>query len=623
MSHQWQHNLYKIFITLSIPLGPPNELWFSMSLFKTGRSRLFNWGVSQILFRAAFYTSIIGIFLFIVDFGFDKSQQVQIWFNTFYFVVIGLGILATVLRYVGRLKEIKRSVIIFDAVTILATMAILYAHFSEATHKHLSFLYNDNWVKFAIILTFIREFSEQNINYKRTQLNPAQLFIASFLGIILVGSLLLMLPNATHQGISFLDALFTSTSAVCVTGLIVVDTGSYFTVFGQSVILCLIQAGGIGILTVASYFSYFFKGGASYENQLTLSDMTGSKKLGEVFATLRRILVITFSIELVAALLIYLSLDKSVFTSFFERFFFSAFHAVSAFCNAGFSTLPNSLYETGFRYNYPLQGIIIAAFVLGGLGFPIVVNIIKYLKYFVLRKLFYLTGEQKKYRPWVLNLNSRITLITTTALTILGTILFYFNEYNNTLSEHRGIGKVVTALFGAATPRTAGFNSVDMAALEFSTVMMIFLLMWVGASPASTGGGIKTNTFAIATLNFLSLAKGKAKIEVFRREIAEISVRRAFAVIALSLLVIGTGIMLISVFDSEKKLLDIAFECFSAYSTVGLSLGITANLSAASKFVIIAVMFIGRISMLTLLIAVFKKVKQKNYRYPVEELTIN
>ncbi len=594
-----------------------------MSLFKRGRLRIVDWKYSNTLFQIAFYASIIGVFLFIIDFGFDKSRQVQNWFNIFYFVVIGLGILATVLRYVKSLKQIKRSVIIFDAVTIFVTLAILYAHFFEAAHKHLSFLYNDNWVKFAIILTFIREFSEQDINYKRTLLNPAQLFIASFLSIIFVGSLLLMLPNATYEGISFLDALFTSTSAVCVTGLIVVDTGSYFTTFGQSIILCLIQAGGIGILTVASYFSYFFKGGASYENQLTLSDMTGSKKLGEVFSTLKRILLITFSIELVAALLIYLSVDKSVFATFFERFFFSAFHAVSAFCNAGFSTLPNSLYETGFRYNYPLQGIIIAAFVLGGLGFPIVVNIIKYLKYFFLKKLFYIRGKQQTHKPWVLTLNSRITLITTTTLTVLGTAMFYYNEFNNTLAEHVGIGKVVTALFGATTPRTAGFNTVDMAALDFSTVMMIFLLMWIGASPASTGGGIKTNTFAIATLNFLSLAKGKSKIEIFRREIAEISVRRAFAVIALSLMVIGTGIILISVFDSDKKLLDIAFECFSAYSTVGLSLGITANLSAASKFVIIAVMFIGRISMLTLLIAVFKKVKHKNYRYPVEELTIN
>lgn len=579
---------------------------------------------SRILFRLAFQASLLGLLLFLIDFGFDKTQRIQQWFNGYYFVVIGLGLAATVFRYLEGLKQIKRSVILFDAITIIITLIILYAHFLGAeAHRHISFLYNDNWVKFAILLTFIREFSEQNISYKRKLLNPAQLFILSFLGIILIGTVLLLLPNATHNGISFLDALFTSTSAVCVTGLIVVDTGSYFTLFGQSVILVLIQAGGIGILTVASYFGYFFRGGASYESQLTLSDMTGSNKLGEVFATLRRILVITFSIEIVAAGLIYASLDKALLPTFFQRLFFSAFHAVSAFCNAGFSTLPNSLYESGFRYNYALQLIIVSAFVLGGLGFPIVVNLIKYLKYFIGRKLFYFRGKNQTHIPWVLTLNSRITLITTLSLTILGTGLFYINEHGNTLAEHRGFGKWVTALFSAATPRTAGFNTVDMAALDFSTVMMLFLLMWIGASPASTGGGIKTNTFAIATLNFISLAKGKSKIEIFRREIAEITVRRAFAVISLSLLVIGTGIMLISIFDGDKKLLDIAFECFSAYSTVGLSLGITAKLSAASKYVIIAVMFIGRVSMLTLLIALFRKIKPQNYKYPVEELTIN
>lgn len=329
-----------------------NEAWLCISRLNRKRFNFFDLKYSNILFQTTFYTSILGVLLFIADFGFDKSKQTQEVFNTLYFVIIGLGIVSTAVRYMERLKQIKRSVIIFDAATIVATLVILYAHFlGEGAHRHISFLYSDNWVKFAIILTFIREFSEQDINYKRTLLNPAQLFIASFLGIILLGGLLLMLPNATHEGISFLDALFTSTSAVCVTGLIVVDTGSYFTTFGQSVILFLIQVGGIGILTVASYFSYFFKGGASYENQLTLGDMTGSNKLGEVFSTLKRILVITFSIELVAALLIYLSLDKDFFGSFFERFFFSAFHAVSAFCNAGFSTLSNSLYETGFRYN--------------------------------------------------------------------------------------------------------------------------------------------------------------------------------------------------------------------------------------------------------------------------------
>ena len=296
-------------------------------------------------------------------------------------------------------------------------------------------------------------------------------------------------------------------------------------------------------------------------------------------------------------------MDENLFSSFFEKLFFSVFHSVSAFCNAGFSTLPNSLYETGFRYNYMLQGIVISAFVLGGLGFPIVVNIIKFLKYVVIKKVFYFTGKRQSHKPWVLNLNSRITLVTTSILTVVGTVLFYINEYNNTLQEHQGMGKFITALFGAATPRTAGFNTVDMTALNFSTVILLFLLMWIGASPASTGGGIKTNTFAIATLNFLSLARGKSKIEVFRREIAEISVRRAFAVIALSLMIIGTSIILISIFDSDKNLLDIAFECFSAYSTVGLSLGITSSLSSMSKLTIIAVMFIGRVSMLTLLLS--------------------
>ncbi|SFW26545.1 TrkH family potassium uptake protein [Cellulophaga fucicola] len=576
------------------------------------------------LYRIAFICSVLGLLLFVIDFGYDKSSQLQYIFNIYYFIVIALGILATILRYIKRHKTIKLGVLIFDSLTILVTLTILYAHFlGEEAHKHISFLYNDNWVKFAIILTFIREFSEQNVNYKRTVFNPAQLFIISFLGIIFMGTLLLMLPNATYTSISFLDALFTATSSVCVTGLIVVDTGSYFTTFGQSVILFLIQAGGIGILTVASYFSYFFKGGASYENQLSLSDITGSSKLGEVFSTLKRILIITFSIEILATLLIYTSVDKSLFSSFFERCFFSLFHSVSAFCNAGFSTLPNSLYQTGFKNNYMLHSILMGSFILGGLGFPIVVNLIKYLKYFFVRKLFYLSGKKETHKPWVLNINSRITLVTTTALTIVGTIIFYSNEYNNTLKEHSGIGKFVTALFGAATPRTAGFNTIDMSALNFSTIMLIFLLMWVGASPASTGGGIKTNTFAIATLNFLSLAKGKSKIEVFRREIAEVSVRRAFAVISLSLLVIGTGIIMISIFDNDKKLLDIAFECFSAYSTVGLSLGITAKLSAASKVVIIGIMFIGRVSMLTLLIALVKKTKQRNYKYPTEELTIN
>lgn len=575
------------------------------------------------LYRTAFWTSVLGIFAFIFDFGFSKTTLVQQIVDGFYFVVIALGLVATFLRYVDNPNLFKRKVAVFDILSVAYTLYIFYMYLfvGEAFRTDL-ILENPLWVIVAVVLTFVREFSEQKLNLNRTYFNPAQIFILSFLTIIFLGSLLLMLPKATHDGISYIDALFTSTSAVCVTGLIVVDTGTYFTTFGQSIILFLIQIGGLGILTFASYFSYFFKGGSTYENQLTLSEMTNSQKLGDVFSTLKNIIVITAMVEVTAAVFIYFSLDKSLISSYTDKIFFSVFHAISAFCNAGFSTLSNSIYETGFRFNYALQLTIIVTFVIGGLGFPIVVNIINFIKHKV-TNFFRFNSKVRIHKPWVLNINSRITLVTTFSLTAVAFVLFLVFEYNNTLAEHSFFGKLVNALFGAATPRTAGFNSVDMNALAFPTIMITFLLMWIGASPASTGGGIKTSTFAIATLNILSLAKGKQRIEVFRREIADISVKRAFATISLSLIVIGTGIVLITISDAEKGLLNIAFECFSAYSTVGLSLGITGDLSEAGKFIITAIMFIGRVSMLSIIVAVFRKVTHKNYRYPSEEITIN
>ncbi|MBK8502423.1 MAG: ATPase [Saprospiraceae bacterium] len=577
----------------------------------------------KLLSRIALWISIFGIIAFISDFGFFQNDFTQKLLDGFCFIVLGVGITSTFARYVENLGLIKRKVFVFDLLSICYTVWIYFMYlFLGVPFETDLLLENPIWVKIAVLFTFIREFSEVRFNYKRTLLNPAQLFVTSFLMIISIGTFLLMLPKATFEGISFIDALFTSTSAVCVTGLIVVDTGSYFTEFGQIIIVTLIQVGGLGILTFASYFSYFFKGGSTYENQLALSDITNSNKLGEVFSTLKYIILITFGVELFSGVLIYGSIQSGNFQSQYDQIFFSVFHAISAFCNAGFSTLSNSLYENGFKYNYFLQLTVILTFALGGLGFPIVSNISNYLKY-RFRKLFSYGKNKVSYRPWALNLNSRITLITTLSISAIAFVIFFGLEYNNTLSEHQGFGKAVTALFGATTPRTAGFNTIDTASMLFPTTMMVFLLMWIGASPASTGGGIKTSTFAIATLNILSLAKGKTRIEVFRREIAEISVRRSFAIISLSLIVIGSGIMLISVFDSDKSLIDIAFECVSAYSTVGLSLGITADLSNVSKLIIIVIMFVGRVSMLTIIIAIFRKIKHKNYRYPTEEITIN
>lgn len=572
-----------------------------------------------------FWLSLFTLLIVIYDLGFEQTHAIQFAIDKAYLVTLIVAILATVSRHLRKTENPFIRILLFDF------FSVLFFSFIVAVHLHfipesspVSFLNAKSWTVTAIFLTFIREFSAVQLDIKRTVLNPAQLFIISFLSIIILGGFLLLLPRATVSGISLIDALFTSTSAVCVTGLTVMDTGTQFTVLGQTIILILIQVGGLGIMTFASYFSYFFKGGSSFENQLILSDITSSKKIGEVFTVLKKILLVTFYIESLGAVLIYLTLEESFSESITEKVFFSIFHSISAFCNAGFSTLPNSLYEQAFRFNYPMHLIIASLFIIGGIGFPIVFNLYRVTKQIVVGRIYALLNiKEYTYTPWLINLNSRIVLITSLILTLSGTVLFYFYEQNNTLAEHHGIGKWITAFFGATTPRTAGFNTVNTASLHFSTIMFIFLLMWIGASPISTGGGIKTSTFAIATMNFISLAKGKNRIEVFRREIADISVRRAFAIISLSLIVIGMSIFLIAFFDSEKDLMSIAFESFSAYSTVGLSLGITAGLSSISKLIIMVVMFIGRVSMLTLLIALVAKVKHKAYQYPGEEIIIN
>ena len=579
----------------------------------------------KIFYKIAFWLNLSGIILFILDFGFNQDSFFQSIIDKSYIAIILSGLSATILRYITHRKQLNTKVLSFDFFSVIVIGYILTIHFLDSPLLLMDngFLQNFKWIKIAVILTFFRELSVQNINYRKINLNPAQLFITSFLGIILICSFLLMLPNATSKPLEYLDALFTATSAVCVTGLAVVDTGTHFTTLGQSIILLFIQLGGLGILTFASYFSYFFKGGSSYSNQLVLSDMTNSNKIGEVFSTFKRILIITFSIEFIGALLIYSSIPKTIIPSFFERVFFSIFHSISSFCNAGFSTLSNSLFETDYQFNYFLQFNIISLFVLGGLGFPIVINLIKYLKYIISKYIKQLSIGEKAHKPWVLNLNSRITLITTISLSIFGTLCFLFFEYNNTLNNHGWVGKIVTSIFQATTPRTAGFNAVDMTELYRPTILITILLMWIGASPSSTGGGIKTSTFAIATLNFINLGRGRDKIEIYHREIGNTTVRRAFAIITLSLIVIGLGVLLISHFNPKINLLSIIFECFSAYSTAGLSLGITTDLSGQSKFVLIVIMFLGRVSMLSLLIAFMKKVQFKNYRYPSEDILIN
>jgi potassium uptake TrkH family protein len=574
--------------------------------------------------RIPIIVSILSIVAFLYDFGFDQEPYIKIFLNKLYLLSVLVGIISTVVRYFFKDYRPRLKSSPFDFLLFLFLTIILLKQFGYLSNESLSILNHKVWIYSAVFLVLFREISAIKIEFRKAYLNPAQLFVLSFLIIIIFGSFLLMLPMATVTNISLIDALFTSTSAVCVTGLIVVDTGSFFTEFGQIIIAILIQVGGLGIMTFASYFSYFFRGGSSYENQLALRDITNAEKISEVFSVLKKIILITFLIEGIGAVLIYNTLDSSAIPSLYERVFFSAFHAISGFCNAGFSTLPNSFYESAFQFNYPLHLIIAFLIIIGGLGFPIVFNLFKYLKSFFLTALrFIFRKKYLKTTSRLINVNTRIVLITSLLLTVFGTIAFFILEYYNTLADHSYFGKVVTAFFGSVTTRTAGFNTVDTGALNLHTILIVMFLMWVGASPASTGGGIKTSTLAVAILNTLSIVKGRNRLELFNREIPRSSVERAYAIIVLSIFVITISVVLISFFDSNIGLLNITFECISAYSTVGLSRGITSDLSIASKLVLIFTMFIGRVSMLTLLIALYKRVSSGIYRLPTENILIN
>ena len=575
-----------------------------------------------------FWLITLAILAILYDFGFSHSERVGEVLQVCYRLVIVVAAIALLSRYLIFKFRPKRIIWFTDGLLLLLlAITIIWSATGLGTvldERWLSFLGHRLWIRLLILLAFFRELSHQSIYLSKFHFNPAQLFIGSFIIIILFGTILLLLPNATHEGISLVDALFTSTSAVCVTGLIVVDTGSYFTIFGQMVILALFQIGGIGIMTFTSFFSYFFKGGSTFESQLMLNQVISTDRVSQVFTTLRRIIITTFTVEIIGAAFILVSLREGLFQDFSEEVFFSVFHAISGFCNAGFSTLSNSFYDADFRYMYSVQIIVAMLFVFGGLGFPIVFNVAGTFRHFI--KFRWLKKNWHKnifYTPESFNVNSKIVLTTTALLLVAGTVVFYILEYNNTLQEHNWYGKIITAFFGAATPRTAGFNTVDTSALQIPTILMVIMLMWIGASPGSTGGGIKTSTFAVAIMNCIKIARGRNKIEVFKRELSEMSISRSGAIIIMSLGFIWLSIFIVSLLDRQLGLLNIVFECFSAFSTVGLSLGVTEDFSEASKVVLVFTMLIGRVGTLSLIIALIKKAKHQRYNYPTEDVLIN
>ena len=500
--------------------------------------------------------------------------------------------------------------------SVVVALVNLDLHYLEVFKKIKSILEVGLFIYFIMRLMLLVRFIYQ-VYY-----NPAIVFVGSFFVIILVGTILLLLPNATTfaGSLTFTDALFTATSAVCVTGLTVINVSEQLTLVGQTILISLMQIGGLGILTFTSFFSFFFRGSSSFREGLNVKDFTAQENLKDVLKAALNIVAFTIFIEAIGAVFIYTSIMDSPEVT--DKVYFSVFHSISAFCNAGFSIVPNGFSESYIKFNYYIQWIVMFLIIFGGLGYTIIFNFSQYIKTSIVQ-FFQRASIPKKVR--MLSVNAKIVLITTLLLLVGGFAFFFIAEQNNLLLEHKSLfGKITQAAFHSVSPRTAGFNTVDYSEMKVPSLLFMIFLMWVGASPASTGGGIKTSTFALATLNILAVARGKNKIQIFGRRISSESTHRAFAILCISLLVIGAAIITILSFEPEgTDVLSVVFECFSAYSTVGLTMGFTTEMSEPSKYVIIATMFIGRIGMLNLMIGLLREINHQFYEYPKENILIN
>lgn len=450
--------------------------------------------------------------------------------------------------------------------------------------------------------------------------DPAVILVSSFAVLITVGTVLLMFPRsrASGTGAPFDVALFTATSASCVTGLVVERTGTYWSPFGQTIIFALFQIGGLGIMTCGAFFAVAAGRRMQVRESATLRDMLESEQLGDVRRLVVTILAFTATAELLGAVLIsglWPNLPLG------ERIRYSLFHSVSAFCNAGFSLTNDSFVGLGDRWQ--VWGAIAGLIVVGGMGFSVLYNLALWFRSRVGRikfaPLFHLPRERVR-----LSLTTRLAAGTTIALLIAGAVMYDVLEAVGGAADEDLGARISEAWFQSVTFRTAGFNTVNHAALQPATKLFAVLLMFIGASPGSTGGGVKTVCFALAVLALLSILRGRNRVEIAGRTIPQDLVNRALAIISLGIVVVMSATMLLVLFErqAETRFLDYLFEATSAFGTVGVSAGVTPDLSTPSRFVIVATMFAGRVGPLTLLIALAGRSRDARYDYPVERVVL-
>ncbi len=572
--------------------------------------------------------SLATIFLFVYQFGFDHPVRQAFRLHSYYTILLLVYFGALTLRYLVRFREIRQEkklaanmVVYFLLVTLLCTTVFFRGSLTAAIPFLKVFtLHPVSYLLLAAICLI--QLSRQIFLLIRSYIKPSLLFLVSFVFFIIVGWGLLLLPNATTGHISLTDALFMSTTSVCITGLTTLDVASVFTRTGHTIIMALVQVGGIGVMTFTSFIALSFMQNSSFSVKLMLKDMLNEEKTGGLFRVILNILAVTFFVESIGAYLIYTQIKGTLGGDAGDELFFSVFHSITAFCSAGISTVSGGYSHPVLSSRYNLHMIISLLIVLGGLGFPIVFNYLKLARYSLSNRINVWIGLQKHpvHIPRIINLHTYIVVLSTLVLITVGFISFFLLEYNNSLDGLPLGGKLAESFLGAVTPRTAGITVIDTSVLSSSTLVMTIALMIIGAAPMSTGGGMKVTTVFIAVMAMISIIREKENVEVNRREIAPQTLRKALGTIILYFLILLVVISALTVTENGIPLFNLLFESVSALSTVGLSMGITPHLTDGGKLILCVTMLIGRIGLLTFFASFWDESKRKNYAYPKENV---
>lgn len=572
----------------------------------------------------------------VLEFGFELPNKLIRELDLVYFWAWSMFLIERVGRIILTKPGKRKSAFSFLGWIIngllMLTLIPIIVEFFKIDHNIglISILGNREAHLLILFLIALIELSNTVITSMGRKTNPALAMAVSFMFIILAGSGLLLMPRCIQPGVhlSWIDSLFTATSAVCVTGLTTIDVPSTFTSFGQMVIIMLIQVGGLGIMTITSFFALFFMSNTSIYSQMLVRDMVSSKSLASLWSTLLNIFGFTAALELAGAVCIFQNIHGTIGLDLRHELFFSVFHSVSAFCNAGFSNYPDGmsapeLMVGGHCWLYVILSLLI---ILGGIGYPVLVN----MKAVVTKRarLIWRWLRGRRYAslsiPNLYDLNTKIVLKTTAVLIVSGTVLIAFFEWDNTFAGMQTHEKLTQAFFNAVSPRTAGFISVNLNSMCLQSIFIYTLLMWIGGASQSTAGGVKVNAFAVAILNIRSILRGSDRVEFAGREVSTDSIRRANAAVIVSVVVLSFFVFLVTLTDPDLPLKAIVFECVSAFATVGSSLGITSQLQDASKVLLVVLMFIGRVGVVTLAQGLLKQYKNQNYyKLPQDNITIS